>query len=181
MPLIAPDEPVNINSESLYKKALSLRNYGSQKKYYNEVKGYNSRLDELQAAILSAKLKYLSYWNEQRKKIADAYTKALSPVDQLILPAITKDASSVFHLYVVRTKKRDALQRYLTDKGIGTAIHYPVPPHLQEAYRDLKYKKGNFPIAEEIAETCLSLPLYPGLTEEQIDFICSTITQFFNA
>ncbi len=171
---------ITTNDENLYKKALSLRNYGSQKKYFNEVKGYNSRLDEMQAAFLSAKLKHLANWNAERKKIANEYGNLLKNIDAIILPKIAEGATSVYHLYVIRTKKRDELQTYLTEKGIGTVIHYPVPPHLQEAYNDLEYKKGDFPIAEEIAETCLSLPIYPGLTEKDINFICTTIYDFFN-
>jgi len=171
---------ITTNDIALYEKGKSLRNYGSKIKYFNEVKGYNSRLDEFQAAFLSVKLKHLNNWNTERNKIADQYNALLNNIDNLILPKIADGATSVYHLYVIRTQKRDELQNYLTDKGIGTVIHYPLPPHLQEAFSDLGYKKGDFPIAEEIAETCLSLPLYPGLTEEEIDFICLTIKSFFN-
>ena len=170
---------ITTNDENLYKKALSLRNYGSQKKYFNEVKGYNSRLDEIQAAFLSAKLNHLENWNKERQNIASQYNNLLKNTHEIILPKIANDATSVFHLYVIRTKKRDELQTYLTEKGIGTVIHYPVPPHLQEAYCDLNLKKGGYPIAEEIAATCLSLPIYPGLTNENIEFIADTIKQFF--
>ncbi|MBI3519562.1 MAG: DegT/DnrJ/EryC1/StrS family aminotransferase [Bacteroidetes bacterium] len=171
---------ITTDDEVLFEKGKSLRNYGSKIKYLNEVKGYNSRLDELQAAFLSVKLKYLNDWNKERNKIADRYNNLLNNITEITLPKIAVGATSVYHLYVIRTQKRDKLQAYLTEKGIGTVIHYPLPPHLQEAFSDLGYKKGDFPIAEEIAETCLSLPLYPGLTEEEIDFICLTITSFFN-
>lgn len=172
---------ITTNNEDLFKKAKSLRNYGSDKKYFNEVKGYNSRIDELQAAFLSVKLKHLNNWNKERNKIADQYNSLLNNNSNLILPKIAIDATSVYHLYVIRTKRRDELRTYLSENGIGTIVHYPLPPHLQEAFRDLKYKKGDFPIAEEIAETCLSLPVYPGLTEEQVNFICTSINEFFNS
>lgn len=171
---------ITTNSEDLYKKALSLRNYGSHKKYFNEIKGYNSRLDELQAAILSVKLEYLNSWNKEREKIADSYFTQLSDIKNIVLPKIAQGASSVFHLFVIRTKKRNELQSYLNDKDISTVIHYPVPPHLQKAYSDLGFKKGDFPIAEEIADTCLSLPMYPGLTKEHVSLISETIKKFFD-
>ena len=169
---------ITTNDEKLYKKALSLRNYGSQKKYYNEVKGYNSRLDEIQAAFLSVKLKHLNEWNENRNKIANQYNNLLKNTSEIIIPKIAEGATSVFHLYLIRTKKRDQLQSYLTEKGIGTVIHYPVPPHLQEAYKDFGFKKGDFPIAEKIADTCLSLPIYPGLTESDVQFVSDAINNF---
>ena len=169
---------ITTNDKNLYNKALSLRNYGSQKKYYNEVKGYNSRLDEMQAAFLSVKLNYLNEWNENRQEIANLYIRLLKNTPEIILPKIAEGATSVFHLFVIRTNKRDKLQAYLAEKGIGTVIHYPVPPHLQEAYKEFGYKKNDFPIAEEIADTCLSLPIYPGLTEENVKFVSKAIIEF---
>ncbi|HWH63275.1 MAG TPA: DegT/DnrJ/EryC1/StrS family aminotransferase, partial [Ginsengibacter sp.] len=154
---------ITTNDMELAGKASVLRNYGSQKKYYNEVVGYNMRLDECQAGFLSIKLKYLKEWTEQRQEIAGWYNDALKNVSNLILPAIAKNATHVYHLYVVRTKFRNDLQKYLTDNGIGTLIHYPIPPHLQKAYHKLGFKAGDFPIAEEIANTCLSLPIWPGM------------------
>jgi dTDP-4-amino-4,6-dideoxygalactose transaminase len=171
---------ITTNDEVLFEKGKSLRNYGSQKKYFNEVKGYNSRLDELQASFLSVKLKHLNDWNKERNKIANQYSNLLNTNNNIIIPKVADGATSVYHLYVIRTKRRNELQSYLAEKGIGTVIHYPVPPHLQEAFTDLNLKKGDFPIAEEIAATCLSLPLYPGLTEEEISFICLSIGKFFN-
>ncbi|MES2566582.1 MAG: DegT/DnrJ/EryC1/StrS family aminotransferase [Bacteroidota bacterium] len=171
---------ITTNDKVLFEIGKSLRNYGSNKKYYNEVKGYNSRLDELQAAFLSVKLQRLIDWNVERNTIANQYNNLLNVNSQLILPKVANGATSVFHLYVIRTKKRNELQNYLTEKGIGTVIHYPVPPHLQAAFSSLNYKEGDFPIAEEIAATCLSLPLYPGLTEEAIAFICLSINSFFS-
>jgi dTDP-4-amino-4,6-dideoxygalactose transaminase len=171
---------ITTNDEHLYIKAKTIRNYGSQKKYYNEVKGINSRLDELQAAFLSVKLKYLDEWNKERNKIAQWYFEALKDVSEIILPYIHPDCTSNFHLFVIRTKKRDELQDYLNKKNIGTLIHYPIPPHLQDAYKELGYKKGDFPIAEEIANTCLSLPMYPGLSESDVEYISTSIKNFLN-
>ncbi len=170
---------VTTNDESLAQKATVLRNYGSQKKYYNEMIGYNMRLDECQASLLKVKLKYLPEWTLQRKQIGEWYNEALQGVGDLILPFTAPGATHVYHLYVVRTKRRNELQEFLAKENIGTLIHYPVPPHLQEAYKDLGYKKGDLPLAEEIANTCLSLPVFPGLTKEQVDRVATVIKKFF--
>jgi len=170
---------VTTNTEALDRKIRVLRNYGSQKKYYNEIKGVNSRLDELQAAFLSEKLKFLQQDNTERNKLADIYNQELATVGDLVLPQLAEGATSVYHIYQIRTKQRNELQNYLTQQGIGTVIHYPVPPHLQQAYQELGYRKGDFPIAEEIAETCLSIPLFPGLLEDEQAYIVQTIKKFF--
>ncbi|AYL97245.1 DegT/DnrJ/EryC1/StrS family aminotransferase [Mucilaginibacter celer] len=167
------------NDAELAQKANLIRNYGSEKKYYNDIIGVNSRLDELQAAFLSVKLKYLNSWLDERKQIATAYTKQLADIPGLILPVTAPDADHVHHLYVVRTIRRDALEQHLNHNGIGTGIHYPVAPHLQKAYQHLGYKKGDFPIAEEIAQTCLSLPLNPGMTDDEITYVCKAIRRFY--
>lgn len=172
---------ITTNSEELASRSRVLRNYGSEKKYYNQTKGVNSRLDEIQAAVLSVKLKYLVTWNQERKQIARVYDELLSGTGDIILPYIANGATSVYHLYVIRTQKRDALQAYLESNGVGTAIHYPVPAHLQEAYQELGYRKGSFPITEILATTSLSLPMYPGLMEGQIAFIAQKIKQFFRS
>jgi dTDP-4-amino-4,6-dideoxygalactose transaminase len=172
---------ITTNNEKLALNAQTLRNYGSQKKYYNEVIGHNSRLDELQAAVLSVKLPKLMDWTDERITAAAHFNKNLQNVGDIILPETAAGASHVYHLYVIRTKKRDELQAFLTENGIGTLIHYPVPPHLQKAYEHFGFQKGAFPIAEELAETCLSLPMYPGLTEMQVTQICNTIKKFFDA
>jgi dTDP-4-amino-4,6-dideoxygalactose transaminase len=169
---------VTTNSDELAQKIKVLRNYGSQKKYYNEVIGHNMRLDELQAALLSVKLKYLNDWTKQRQQIAAWYDEALIGVGDLVLPTVATGATHVYHLYVIRTQKRDTLQNYMNENGIGTLIHYPIPPHLQEAYKHLLYKKGDFPIAEELAETALSLPLWPGMKKEEVLFVCNCIKCF---
>lgn len=170
---------VTTDDPDLANKVRALRNYGSNRKYYNEVIGYNMRLDELQAAILSLKLKHINDWTSQRQTVAGWYDQALSGIGDVILPAVAPGATHVYHLYVIRTKHRDALQQALTASGVGTLIHYPVPPHLQKAYESLAYKKGSFPIAEEIADTCLSLPMWPGMKPEQIEYIKSVFLNFY--
>jgi dTDP-4-amino-4,6-dideoxygalactose transaminase len=171
---------ITTNDEQLYKKVTSFRNYGSHKKYFNEIKGVNSRLDEIQAIFLSIKLKHLTKWNEARMEIAEKYNFLLQNTGDLVLPQSAKNASSVYHLYVVRTKHRNKLQEHLMENGIGTLIHYPIPPHLQKAYNEMNYQKGDFPISEEIAETCLSLPIYPGLSETDVEFIAKAIKNFYH-
>ena len=170
---------VTTDNSELARNVSVIRNYGSQKKYFNEVKGINSRLDELQAGFLSIKLPNLANDNLQRQKVASWYDEKLKDLPEVILPKIAADCTSVYHLYIIRIKKRDALQQFLVENGIGTMIHYPVPPHLQEAYAELGYKKGDFPIAEEIADTCLSLPLHPFLQEKEVDYIVSVIEEFY--
>ncbi len=170
---------ITTDNETLYKKACVIRNYGSQKKYYNEIKGINSRLDELQAALLDVKLPQMDGWNKERNDIAQQFNLKLSGIGDLILPVLAQGCTSNYHLYVIRTEKRNELQEHLNKNGIGTLIHYPVPPHLQEAYKEMNYKKGDFPLAEKIAETCLSLPIYPGLTQSEIETICNAIKSFY--
>jgi dTDP-4-amino-4,6-dideoxygalactose transaminase len=171
---------VTTNDETLAHKAAVLRNYGSEKKYYNEVIGYNMRLDECQAAFLDVKLKYLHHWTKQRQQIASWYKEQLAGIGDIILPVTAPNATHVYHLFVIRTKWRDELQSFMQQNGIGTLIHYPVPPHLQDAYKSLEYTKGDFPIAEEIATTCLSLPLWPGMTVEDVTETASVIRTFFD-
>lgn len=171
---------ITTNDEHLYHRANVIRNYGSQKKYYNEIKGINSRLDELQAGFLSIKLKHLNKWSKQRNHIASLYNQMLHGIGDVVTPVLSNGATSVYHLYVIRTNKRDELQQYLNTHEVGTLIHYPLPPHLQEAYQELGYQKGDFPLAETIADTCLSLPLFPGLTDEQVEQVCNTIKQFYH-
>jgi dTDP-4-amino-4,6-dideoxygalactose transaminase len=169
---------ITTNSELLDSNARIWRNYGSEKKYYNEVQGFNSRLDEIQASFLSVKLKHLNTWTIERQKIAQHYHENLKNCDWIELPTVHPDASHVYHLFVIRTKYRYQLQQYLEQNGIGTLIHYPVPPHLQKAYIDLAHKKDDFPIAEALAEECLSLPMFVGLTNEQIEYVCNKIKSF---
>ena len=171
---------VTTNSEEIANKIKLFRNYGSEKKYYNDVIGHNMRLDELQAAFLFVKLQKLKIWTAERQKIASWYDNELDGIKNLILPITEKSSTHVYHLYVIRTSKRDQLQQYLNKKGIGTLIHYPIPVHLQTSYQHLGFKKGDFPIAEEISDTCLSLPLWPGMLFSEVQFVANTIKSFYN-
>ena len=170
---------VTTNDETIAKKIAMLRNYGSEKKYHNEEIGFNMRLDEVQAGFLSVKLKHLNEWTKQRKEIAKQYNEALKNVGDLVLPAVHANATHVYHLYVIKTKNRDGLQKHLSENGIGTLIHYPIPPHLQKAYQYLGFKKGSFPIAEELADNCLSLPIWPGMTLDQVNTVAENIKKAF--
>lgn len=170
---------VTTNNDKLAINVSTFRNYGSQRKYYNEVKGVNSRLDEIQAAILQVKLKHLLLWNTQRNEIADLYHHNLRDIGDIMLPVIAPGVTHVYHLFVIRTMYRDKLRQYLSEKGIGTMIHYPVPAHLQNAYKELGFKKGHFPIAENIADMALSLPIFPGISHGQLDYIISNIKSFY--
>ncbi len=163
------------NDATLAEKVRLLRNYGSAVKYQNEVKGFNSRLDELQAALLRVKLAWLDRWNERRRELAREYRDALRRVPDLILPCVPDWAEPVWHQFVVRHPRRDALQRHLADSGIGTLIHYPIPPHLSKAYAPLGYQRGDFPITERIADEVLSLPIGPHLSVEHISFIAGVM------
>ena len=169
---------VTTNDAALAHKIQVLRNYGSQQKYYNEVIGYNSRLDELQAAVLRVKLGYLLTWTSQRQQIAAWYNEHLAGIEGLQLPMVAPGATHVYHLYVVRTLQRDALQAHLTQAGIGTMIHYPVPPHQQQAYAELSSSLPALPIAEELAATSLSLPVWPGMTLEDVLTVVGAVRSF---
>jgi dTDP-4-amino-4,6-dideoxygalactose transaminase len=166
-------------SKKLSDYVTKYRNYGSSEKYFCDIIGSNSRLDELQAAILNIKLKYIEKWTLDRQRLAKKYDQLLSKNYKITIPYINPKAQHVYHLYVIKVDKRDQLQEFLKEKGIGTSIHYPIPPHLQKAYAHLGYKKGDFPIAEELANTALSLPVYPGLKDESIIYICNLINEFF--
>ncbi|MBR2548484.1 MAG: DegT/DnrJ/EryC1/StrS family aminotransferase [Clostridiales bacterium] len=165
------------NDKELADKVRALGNYGSDYKYHHIYKGNNSRLDELQAAFLAVKLPLLDKVNEDRRRIADAYSEGIKN-DKLILPYVREDCVPVWHIYAVRCKERDALEKHLNGLGIGTNKHYPIPIHLQECYKDLGIAKGCLPIAEEISATELSLPLYYGMTDEQIRYVIDSVNSF---
>lgn len=154
-----------------------LRNYGQTGKYHHVTQGYNSRLDELQAAVLSVKLGYLDAWNARRRALAARYDALLAD-HELILPQRARDRDHVYHLYVVRSRQRDALQRHLASQGIGTLIHYPTPVHLQPAYAELGLARGSLPFSEQLADEVLSLPLYPEMSEAQQDAVVAAIGSF---
>lgn len=170
---------VTTDNDELADKVRMLRNYGSAKKYHHELLGFNMRLDECQATFLRIKLRYLAEWTKLRQQLAALYKKYLADLDTIILPKTAENATHVYHLYVIRTKQRDELQEYLKQQGIGTLIHYPIPPHMQKAYFDLGLSKGALPVAEELSATCLSLPMFPGLNEEQVLYIANSIKRFF--
>jgi dTDP-4-amino-4,6-dideoxygalactose transaminase len=170
---------ITTDNAELAVKAKVFRNYGSEKKYYNQEAGFNMRLDELQASFLLVKLRQINSWTQQRQQLADMYINMLQEVSEVILPYTNPAATHVYHLFVIQTHDRDGLMRFLSENGIQTQIHYPVPPHLQECYKNLGFKKGDFPIAERLADSCLSLPLYPGMAGEQVEFVVKNIKQFF--
>ena len=161
----------------LAEKIRALGNYGSDYKYHHIYKGNNSRLDEMQAAFLSAKLPQLDKINEVRRKVANRYLNEITN-SEIILPYVDKNCVPVWHIFGIRCKKRDKLEAFLNEREIGTNKHYPIPMHLQECYKDLGYKKGDFPIAEEISETQLSIPMYYGMSEEEIQYVIDSIIEF---
>jgi len=165
---------VTTNDSDIADRIRVLRNYGSRVKYVNEVQGYNSRLDPVQAAVLRVKLKVLDAWNARRGKIAAHYTSALAN-SNLILPAVPTWAEPVWHLYVLQSSQRDTLQKTLSEAGIGTHIHYPIPPHLQQAYANMGFAKGRLPIAERLATQVLSLPIGPQLDDASIAAIVAAL------
>ncbi|MBD5470169.1 MAG: DegT/DnrJ/EryC1/StrS family aminotransferase [Lachnospiraceae bacterium] len=158
-------------------KLRMMRNYGSRVRYYNEIEGLNSRLDEMQAAFLRVKLKYVDALNSERRKLALAYDNGIKN-DKIILPKVRNGADSIYHQYVVRCKERDRLQAFLQEKDIQTQIHYPIPPHLADCYRRLGHAKGEFPLTENLASEVLSLPIYTGMTDTEQRYVIEQINQF---
>ena len=165
------------DDELLAKKLRMLRVHGIERRYHHDLHGYNTRLDELQAAILRVKLPRLERWNARRAEVAARYDEGLGGLP-LGLPVTAPGNSHVFHVYAVLTSSRDALQQFLADRGVPTIIYYPQPLHLQKVYADLGYRTGDFPVAEEVCRRILPLPMYPELTDEQVDYVISTIRQF---
>jgi dTDP-4-amino-4,6-dideoxygalactose transaminase len=169
---------ITTNDDELADTIKVLRNYGSRVKYYNEVKGFNSRLDPLQAAFLRVKLNYLNEWNERRENVARKYLENLNDCLDLSLPLVEEKAEPVWHLFVVRHPERNRLEKFLNGNGIGTLIHYPVPPHLSLAYTKDNQEFGHLPISEELAKSVISLPIGPHLTIEAQNFVIETIIRF---
>ncbi|MBI2952725.1 MAG: DegT/DnrJ/EryC1/StrS family aminotransferase [Chloroflexi bacterium] len=165
------------DDEEVARKVQLLRNYGQKVRYYHSIKGFNSRLDEMQAAILRVKLRYLDGWNEARRERAALYDRLLADTS-VRTPTELGYGRHVYHLYAIRSQRRDELQRYLEASGVGTVIHYPVPIHLQEAYRDLGYSAGAYPVAERHAREVLSLPMYPELPLESVERVAEVIRGF---
>lgn len=168
---------VVVNDEGLAKEFKIFRNYGSEKRYYNKVVGANSRLDELQAGLLRVRLAHMDELTEEKKKIAERYNSELNN-PQILLPSLAPGATCVWHQYVIRCEERERLIKYLDEREIGTIIHYPIPPHLAEAYRYLGHKEGFLPITEHLAKTVLSIPMYNGMTEEEQSFVIEAINSF---
>jgi dTDP-4-amino-4,6-dideoxygalactose transaminase len=173
---------VTTNDPELAKKMRMLRDHGQAKKYYHDCEGYNGRLDAIQAGILSVKLRRLATWNEQRREAAARYADLFARAGVQELAGYEPEwAKSVYHLYVVRVQNREALMKHLAEEGIGTAIHYPVPLHLQKAYEDLGYEGGDFPVTESLAPEILSLPMYPQLMARQQERVVAQVMEFQRA
>ena len=165
------------SNKKLEEKIRALANYGSTEKYIHDYAGNNSRLDEMQAAFLRVKLPYLDEWNDERRKIAEKYLDGISN-EKIVLPVSRKECKSVWHIFAIRCQERERLIEYLAENGIGTMIHYPISMNLQKAFVDLRHREGDYPIAEMIAQTELSIPLYIGMTETEIQYVIDTLNKF---
>ncbi|MBO5242233.1 MAG: DegT/DnrJ/EryC1/StrS family aminotransferase [Lachnospiraceae bacterium] len=168
---------ITTDNAEVAEKMRIYRNYGSEKRYYNMVVGTNSRLDELQAGLLRVRLSHMQELTEEKIRIGERYDRELKN-DAFALPKRREHANHVFHQYVIRTKQRDELIRHLDEKGIGTIIHYPIPPHLAQAYEYLGFKKGDYPVAEQFADEVLSIPMYNGMTEEEQTYVIEALNAF---
>ncbi len=169
---------ITTNDDALADKVRVFRNYGSRNKYENEIKGVNSRLDPMQAIFLRVKLEHLDEQNQYRKNIAARYLEYLRDIPGLGLPVVAEDVNPVWHLFVITHPERNRLHEYLEERGVNTLVHYPIPPHLSGAYKDLGYKTGDFPITEFLAERVLSIPMGPHLTSEDVDYVIENIRVF---
>ncbi len=169
---------ISTNKRENFDQLVKLRNYGQSKRYYHDIVGINSRLDEMQAAILGAQLPFVHQWNERRREIAKRYNEGLKGIVQT--PVEEEGRKHVYHLYVIQSDHRDELQEYLLEKGVGTLIHYPNPAHLQKAYGFLGYKPGALPQTEKVVKRILSLPMHPGVTDEQVDIVIDAIGNFYS-
>lgn len=169
------------NDDALAAALCKIRNHGSTKKYYHDQIGHNYRMAGLQGAILDVKMDHISNWTDIRRERARRYGEQLDGISQLITPAADPDKKHVYHLYVVRAERRNDLQEFLMNKNVYTGLHYPVPCHLQGAYKNLKYQEGDFPIAEKLSGEILSLPMSDQLTEEEVDYVCECIREFYKA
>uniref|UniRef100_A0A7V4E4R7 DegT/DnrJ/EryC1/StrS family aminotransferase n=1 Tax=candidate division WOR-3 bacterium TaxID=2052148 RepID=A0A7V4E4R7_UNCW3 len=168
---------ITTQDEAIYDIIKKLRVHGSPRKYYHEMLGYNSRLDTLQAAFLRVKMKYIDRWNERRREIAAIYNRELSPYVRV--PEVDEGNIHIYHQYTIRTDRRDELNAFLNQRGIMTQVHYPIPLHLQPALSYLGYKEGDFPVAEKATKEVLSLPVFPEMTDEEINYVIDSIKDFF--
>jgi dTDP-4-amino-4,6-dideoxygalactose transaminase len=171
---------VTTKDDALAQKLRVLRDHGQTKKYHHATWGLNYRLDGMQAVILNVKMPHLAAWTDARRRHAHGYGEKLRGVGDIITPFERPDSMHVYHLYVIQTSQRDALQKHLQSREIQTGLHYPVPLHLQEAYKSLGYKKGDFPVSENVADRGLSLPMFAELTDQQIEYVCDAIKDFFD-
>lgn len=174
------------NNDEVFRRVKLYREHGQSQKYYHETYGHNYRMEGIQGAVLGVKLKHLDSWTEGRRKVAAKYRERLSSIEQLILPTEMLNVKHVYHLFVTRvntginsSSNRDELQNYLKDNGIATGLHYPVPLHQQKCFEHLGYKKGAFPVTENLAETGISLPMFAELSDQQIDYVCDKIREYF--
>lgn len=179
---------VMTDNEELAKKFKMIRDHGAEQKYVHQIYGHNYRMEGIQGAVLGVKLKHLEDWTNGRRKVAAKYKELLKDVEQVILPKEMDYARHVYHLFVIqvigqsaenRSQRRDELQKFLNENGIATGLHYPVPLHLQPCFKHLGYKKGDFPVTEKLAEQGLSLPMFPELTDEQLQYVTDKIKEFF--
>ncbi|MDI6851441.1 MAG: DegT/DnrJ/EryC1/StrS family aminotransferase [bacterium] len=168
---------ITTQDEAIYEIIKKLRVHGSPRKYYHETLGYNSRLDNLQAAFLRVKMKYIDKWNERRREIANIYNRELSPYVKV--PEVDEGNVHIYHQYTIRTERRDELKAFLNQRGIMTQVHYPIPLHLQPALSYLGYKEGDFPVAERATKEVLSLPVFPEMTDDEINYVIDSIKDFF--
>jgi len=176
---------VTTNDEGIAQKIRMLRDHGQAKKYYHAFEGYNGRLDAIQAGILRTKLKHLPQWNEKRRHNASLYSELLTrnakpETHNLIVPFEPSWSKSVYHLYIIRTQKRAELQKYLSDNGVNTGLHYPIPLHLQNAYQRTRVSNGSYPVTEKVANEILSLPMFPNLKKDQIEYVVTKIKEFYS-
>lgn len=171
---------VGTNDEELATKLKMLRDHGSERKYHHDTFGHNYRMEGIQGAVLGVKLRHLAAWTAARRRNAELYGKHLAGVGNVITPKEMPYAKHVYHLYVIRTPRRDELQKFLETRGISTGLHYPIPLHVQKVFAPLGYKKGDLPVTERLADEILSLPMYPELTEEQIAYVSSAIREFYS-
>jgi dTDP-4-amino-4,6-dideoxygalactose transaminase len=170
---------ITTNDSAMADRMKMIRDHGQAKKYYHDIEGYNGRLDSIQAGWLAVKLRHLAKWNESRRALAHRYHEALKEAkDAIAIPVEASWTKGVYHLYVVRVQEREALQAHLAEAGIGSGIHYPIPLHLQKAYQHLGYKKGDYPVTERIAEEIVSLPMFPQLTNGQLDQVANRVKDF---
>jgi len=171
---------VTTNNEEVAQKIRMLRDHGQAKKYYHDFEGYNGRLDAIQTGILRVKLRHLSEWNEKRRQHAASYNALLRDNEQIMLPYEPSWVKAVYHLYIIRVPQREKLQAYLAEQGISTGLHYPIPLHLQKAYIGKGFEEGDFPITEKVSAEILSLPMFPQLTQPQIEYVVEKIKQFYS-